>query len=64
MKFNTWTVEQLIEYLHLSKQGMDPNCVIRCYGEIHVYNGERKDGQPDLTIDEIIDEMGVENDAI
>ena len=58
MKFSHWSVEQLIEYLHLSKRGVDPQCVLRCSGGINIYNGERKDGEPDLTIDEIIDEMG------
>ena len=53
MRFTDWTLEQLIEYLHLAKSGMDYQCVIRCYGEIHIYNGERKDGKPQFDLDEM-----------
>lgn len=56
MKFGNWTVDQLIEYLQLSKRGMDYECVTKCWGEIHIYNGERKDGKPSLTIDEMVGE--------
>ena len=56
MKFSNWTIDQLIEYLHLSKRGMDYKCVTKCWGEIHIYNGERKDGKPSLTIDEMVGE--------
>ena len=45
MRFNDWTVEQLIGYLGLSKCGMDYRCKTMVRGEIHIYNGERKDGQ-------------------
>lgn len=55
MRFSEWSLDQLIEYLQLAKSGMDYECVTRCYGEIHIYNGERKDGNPELTIDELTD---------
>lgn len=45
MKFSGWTIEQLIEYLSLSRQGMDYQCRTRVWGEIHIYNGERLDGK-------------------
>lgn len=54
MRFTEWSLEQLIKYLELSKSGMDYKCVTRCDGEIHIYNGERKDGKPSLTIDEMV----------
>ena len=54
MRFSEWSLDQLIEYLQLAKSGMDWKCVTRCYGEIHIYNGERKDGKPSLIIDEMV----------
>ena len=45
MKFSGWTVEQLISYLSLSRQGMDYQCRTRVRGEIYIYNGERLDGK-------------------
>jgi hypothetical protein len=42
MRFNYWTVEQLIQYLGLSKVGMDYTCKTMVSGEIHIYNGESK----------------------
>ena len=56
MRFNEWSLDQLIEYLHLAKCGMDYHCVTRCFGEIHIYNGERKDGKPQIDIDEMMGE--------
>ncbi len=50
MKFSGWSVEQLISYLSLCRQGMDYRCKTRVWGEIHIYNGERKDGQEEDTI--------------
>lgn len=45
MKFNDWTVEELIHYLGLSKLGMDYTCKTMVRGEIHIYNGEPKNGE-------------------
>lgn len=45
MRFNDWTVEQLIQYLGLSKVGMDYTCKTMVSGEIHIYNGEKKNGE-------------------
>ena len=56
MKFSEWSLTQLIAYLQTAKVGMDYECVTRCSGEIHIYNGERKDGKPSLTIDEMVGE--------
>ena len=44
MRFNNWTVEELIHYLGTCKVGMDYTCKTRVSGEIHIYNGEPKDG--------------------
>ena len=54
MRFSEWSLDQLIQYLQLAKGGMDYKCVTRCYGEIHIYNGERKDGEPQPTIDDML----------
>ena len=56
MRFTEWTLDQVIKYLELAKFGMDYECVTRCSGELHIYNGERKDGKPSLTIDEMVGE--------
>lgn len=56
MRFSEWTLEEFINYLHLAKCGMDYTCRTMVSGEIHIYNGERKDGQPSLTIDELVGE--------
>lgn len=57
MKFNEWTIDSLIEWLHLLKSGLDPHCKMMCFGEIHLYNGERKDGKPqEMVDDEAIDD--------
>lgn len=57
MKFSGWTVDSLIEWLHLSKCGLDPHCKAMCFGEINLYNGERKDGKPqELVGENILDE--------
>ena len=45
MKFNDWTVEELIHYLGLSKVGMDYTCKTMVSGEIYIYNGEKKNGE-------------------
>ena len=45
MKFYEWTLEQLIEYLGLAKVGMDYTCKTMVDGEIHIYNGEKKNGE-------------------
>jgi hypothetical protein len=45
MRFNDWAVEQLIQYLGLSKVGMDYTCKTMVSGEIHIYNGEKKHGE-------------------
>ena len=55
MRFSEWKLEELIEHLQLAKSG-DYQCETRCSGEIHIYNGERKDGKPSLTIDEMVGE--------
>ncbi len=52
MRFSEWKLDELIRYLQLAKSG-DYQCVTRCSGEIHIYNGERKDGKPNSTIDEM-----------
>jgi hypothetical protein len=44
MKFNNWTVEELMHYLGLCKVGMDYTCKTMVSGEIHIYNGEKKNG--------------------
>lgn len=44
MKFTNWTLDALIEYLIRSKSApedrLDPHCVPRVHGEIHIENGE------------------------
>jgi hypothetical protein len=47
MKFSNWTLAQLIEYLINCKSSplLDYHNVTRCNGEIHLFNGERKDGK-------------------
>ena len=52
MRFNEWTFESLIEWLSLSKSGLDPHCKAMCRGEIFLYNGERKDGKPQELVGE------------
>ena len=44
MKFNGWTLDSLIEYLKQVKLSpdLDYQCVTRAFGEIHLYNGEKK----------------------
>lgn len=54
MRFSEWTLEELIHYLHLAKGGMDYTCKTMVSGEIHIYNGERKDGKPQIDIDELV----------
>lgn len=46
MKFNNWTLEDLIKYLERLKASecFDYRCVPRCFGEIFFYNGEDKAG--------------------
>lgn len=56
MRFSEWSLEQLIQYLQLAKSGMDYHCVTRCFGEIHIYNGERKDGKPQEMVGDNDDE--------
>jgi hypothetical protein len=58
MKFSEWSLTQLIAYLQTTKVGMDYECVTRCSREIYIYNGERKDGKPSSTIDEMVGEQG------
>ena len=45
MKFNNWTLDQLIEYLKQCKHSnlLDYRHVTRVSGEIHMRNGEYKD---------------------
>lgn len=45
MKFNNWTIDDLIEYLKQCKHSnmFDYKKVTRCSGEIHMVNGELKD---------------------
>ena len=52
MKFNGWKLNDLIDYLNLCKSStlLDCHCETRCFGEIHLYNGERKDGLSDEEI--------------
>lgn len=52
MKFNNWKLDELIEYLQLVRHSSDLNYkyVIRVSGEIHCFNGERKDGQEEEII--------------
>lgn len=52
MRFSEWTIDGLIEWLNLSKSGLDPHCKAMCRGEIHLYNGERKDGKPQELVGE------------
>lgn len=49
MKFNNWKLDDLIEHLKLIRHSSELNYqyVTRVSGEIHCFNGERKDGQPD-----------------
>lgn len=49
MKFNNWTLDDLIEYLKQCKSAplIDCHYVTRCFGEITMYNGECKDGKDD-----------------
>lgn len=49
MKFNNWTIDELIDYLKRMKSApsyrLNPDCVPRCSGEFDIVNGERKDGK-------------------
>jgi hypothetical protein len=49
MKFKDWNLDDLISTLKLIRTSPDFRYenVIRVSGEIHVFNGERKDGQPE-----------------
>lgn len=49
MKFNDWTLDQLIEYLKQCKSSnlLDYRHVTRVSGEIHMRNGEYKDNKED-----------------
>ena len=51
MKFNRWTIDEVIDYLQKIKfaptDRLDPRCVTRVYGELFVINGERKDDEVD-----------------
>lgn len=57
MKFNEWTIDSLIEWLALSKSALDPHCKAMCFGEVKLYNGDKKDGKPQIDIDEITTEL-------
>lgn len=48
MKFREWKLDDLIEHLqHLRHSSdFDYKCVTRVSGELTIFNGERKDGQP------------------
>ncbi len=48
MKFNNWKIDSLINHLESLKSSelFDAACIIRVSGEIHCFNGERKDGTP------------------
>ncbi len=52
MKFKNWKLDDFIEYLKLIRHSSDLDWrhVIRISGEIHAFNGERKDGQPEEEI--------------
>jgi len=60
MRFSNWTLDALIEYLISMKSApserLDCHCVTRVRGEIFVENGERKDGKPILTVDDLVGE--------
>lgn len=47
MKFNNWKLDDLIEHLKLIRHSSELNYqyVTRVSGEIHCFNGERKDGK-------------------
>ena len=49
MRFNNWKLDDLIEFLIRMKSApsdrLDYHCVTRCWGEIFIENGERKDGE-------------------
>ena len=49
MKFKNWKLDDLIEYLQLVRHSSDLDWrhVTRVSGEIHCFNGERKDGKPE-----------------
>lgn len=49
MMFKNWTLDDLINTLKLIRSSPDFKWenVIRVSGEIHIFNGERKDGQPE-----------------
>lgn len=48
MKFSNWKLEDLIEHLQQLRHSsdFDYKCVTRVSGELRIFNGETKDGQP------------------
>ena len=48
MKIRDWKLDDLIEHLKLLRAStdFDCHCVTRVFGELHIYNGEYKDGKP------------------
>lgn len=56
MKFSNWKLNDLIEYLQLAKCGTDYTCETMVWGEIHIFNGEKKDGSKSVFIGESEDE--------
>ena len=46
MKIKNWTIDGLIEYLQMLKSSSMFDChkVTRVRGELHLFNGESKDG--------------------
>lgn len=52
MQIRDWKLDDLIEHLKLlrSSTDFDYRCVTRVFGELHIYNGEYKDGKPEDNI--------------
>ena len=52
MKIKNWTIDGLIEHLQMLKSSSMFDChkVTRVFGELHMYNGENKDGTEDDNI--------------
>lgn len=58
MKFNNWTLEELINYLKDAKLSTDFPYThrIRCSGQINIYKGENKStGELDSDIEEVLE---------
>lgn len=55
MKFNGWSIDDLINYLTEMKSAprdrLDSDCVPKCRGELIIENGEKKDREKDLLSD-------------